>query len=107
MQPSSDTLLLYRILNKITPEKYEELFAQMWDELNEFNLYDVDDDDAMNVLDQVIGLVWKRTHTNTHTHIYFAEHFWGKQMRNVYLLLRARMPARARVRPHMLACARI
>ena len=46
-----------RALNKITPEKYNELFQQMWEDLNEFNLYDVDDDDAMNVLDQVIGMV--------------------------------------------------
>uniref|UniRef100_A0A7S4LMH5 MIF4G domain-containing protein n=1 Tax=Eutreptiella gymnastica TaxID=73025 RepID=A0A7S4LMH5_9EUGL len=47
-------------LNKITPEKYNELFQQMWEDLNEFNLYDVDDDDAMNVLDQVIGMIFEK-----------------------------------------------
>eukprot|EP01006_Ploeotia_vitrea_P010616 TRINITY_DN27541_c0_g1_i1.p1 TRINITY_DN27541_c0_g1~~TRINITY_DN27541_c0_g1_i1.p1 ORF type:complete len:951 (-),score=99.33 TRINITY_DN27541_c0_g1_i1:80-2908(-) len=48
------------ILNKITPEKYDNLVDKICKEIFVFNVYDPNDETAMNVLDNMIGMTFEK-----------------------------------------------
>eukprot|EP00994_Dinema_validum_P001165 NODE_1233_length_1042_cov_56.423968_g944_i0.p1 GENE.NODE_1233_length_1042_cov_56.423968_g944_i0~~NODE_1233_length_1042_cov_56.423968_g944_i0.p1 ORF type:complete len:319 (-),score=28.45 NODE_1233_length_1042_cov_56.423968_g944_i0:28-984(-) len=63
-QPRSDLDKILRavngILNRITPTTYATLFSEMWDRLVSCNLHDCRNENAMEVLRKVIGLIFEK-----------------------------------------------